>query len=416
MASIQMDRMSNARAGLLLKHPFWGALALYLTLEENPKIESMSTNGEILRFNPEFVATLSDREVRGVIAHEISHLAYSHHTRRGNRELDQWNDACDYAINQDLLKAGFTLPGKPLVDDRFRDMVAEEIYSVLIKEKPPQQKPQQGQPRAGQGQGQGQPQPGGQAFGQAGQGPQQGQGQGNADRPGKIEDAAAPGDVAGQAQAQAEWKVRVAQATAAQRGKNAGNVPAEIQRVFDNAKKQQVDWRAVLRRFIDEKNRTDYSWQRPNKRLMNMGFIVPGQVPDGINHIGVAVDTSGSIDNKALGLFVRELQAAVDDGCVRKLTVVCCDTSVKAHHEFEEGQRIEFKPMGGGGTKFAPAIKWFEKNEPDISALIYFTDLACSDYGDEPLAPVLWVGYGKANEIHERSKCIPFGEVIPLVD
>jgi hypothetical protein len=46
----------------------------------------------------------------------------------------RWNEACDYAINPILLDAGLHLPEGVLVDDRFREMSAEQIYNQLQTE------------------------------------------------------------------------------------------------------------------------------------------------------------------------------------------------------------------------------------------------------------------------------------------
>ncbi len=43
--------------------------------------------------------------------------------------------ACDYAINPLLVDAGLTLPPSALLDDRFRSMSAEQIYSLLARER-----------------------------------------------------------------------------------------------------------------------------------------------------------------------------------------------------------------------------------------------------------------------------------------
>lgn len=390
--SAAMKRMIKARTSLLQTQPFWGTLALYLQLIETPEVETMSTNGTYLKFNPIFVMSLTEKELIGVLAHEVSHNAYLHHTRRGKRDPEMWNEAADYAINRDLSKANFILPEDRLEDARFDGMTAEEIYSVLKQEKQQQPLPQSG----GAGSGGDKPKDKG--------------------RCGWVEDAAPPGNEAAIAKAEGEQRVRVMQAMGVEKGKNAGNLPAHLARMAETVRSRPEDWRAILRRFIDEKSRVNYSWSRPNKRLLGHGFVFPGTVPDGLNHIGMVVDTSSSIDKRALGVFLNQLQAAADDGATRKITIICCDTAVKAWYDFEEGDRIKFEIVGGGGTRFSPALAWFEKHEPGIAALIYFTDLDCSDYGPEPWVPVIWAAYGPADKIRQRRKKVPFGEVIHLID
>jgi predicted metal-dependent peptidase len=383
-------RMVKAKVNLLLRYPFWGSLACYLKVVEDPKVETMETDGDSLWYNPKFLNTLSEKQLDGVYAHEVSHIAYQHHTRRGKRDVRMWNEAGDYAINRDLLRAGFTLPEQALQDSRFDNMSAEQIFMVLQKEQDKQQQ-------------------------QGGQQPQQEQGN-DPGCCGGVRDAAGEGNSAQMARSESEWRVRVMQAMAATNAKYAGDVPAEIKRMFESIRKPPQDWRALLRRFIDEKNRTDYSWSKPDRRYLGAGFVLPGLIPDGINKIGIVIDTSGSIDDRALGLFKNELQAIVDDGLTKSITVVCCDTTVKGRYDFQEGDRIDFKPKGGGGTAFSPAISWFAKNEPEVAALIYFTDLDCNDYGEEPWVPLMWLAHGSVNDIKVRQKKVPFGEVVSIVE
>jgi hypothetical protein len=55
---------------------------------------------------------LNDHECRGVLAHEILHVAGGHCFRQGRATLNCWNDACDYAINPIVRQAGMALPAR----------------------------------------------------------------------------------------------------------------------------------------------------------------------------------------------------------------------------------------------------------------------------------------------------------------
>jgi len=404
-------RMVRARASLIQKHPFWGTLAMHLRLVEDPGCGTMWVDGENLGYDPLFLDELSERELEGVNAHEIAHCAYLHHTRRGTRDIELWNDACDYAINRDLIKGGFILPKGVLLDPQYDGMAAEAIYAILDQKRQAE--------RQQQAQQQGQEQQGGQSQPQPGQSPASGhkKGSGRAPNPcGEVRDAAKPGNEASKARSESNWRVRVMQAMGVERADHAGDIPGDLLRMYEAVRKRPVDWRSIVRRFIDARNRQDYSWTSPNKRMLGYGFVLPGLVPDGVNHLGIVVDTSCSVNKRALGLFVNEVQATLDDGAVSHITIICIDTRVQARYDFYAGDVIKFEPKGGGGTRFSPAIAWFQKHEPDVAALIYFTDLDCNDYGPQPDVPMIWVGYGTSKEIAERTKKVPFGEVIPLID
>jgi predicted metal-dependent peptidase len=200
--------------------------------------------------------------------------------------------------------------------------------------------------------------------------------------------------------------------------KTAGSVPGFLTPIVEQNKEAKHDWRRELRRFIDPSERKDYSWSRPNRRLLSAGLILPGFVPDGVNHVAWIVDTSSSIDLDALARAGAEAQAALDEGAADKITVVYCDAAVQRVDAFSPGDVIEFKPIGRGGTKFAPAFAWLKENEPDISGAVYVTDLDVysNDFGDEPPFPVLWAVHGDPRERTQRMANVPFGECIKIAE
>ena len=71
-------------------------------------------------YNPDFMATLSNSEVRGVLTHEFYHLVFGHVTARRKNPSRMWNVATDLAINSIILEnAGRTrLDSDDVVDQR----------------------------------------------------------------------------------------------------------------------------------------------------------------------------------------------------------------------------------------------------------------------------------------------------------
>lgn len=125
-----MQSMSAARRALVLDNPFFGVLSLKLEMIEDNSEDTMATDGKCLFFNAEFVHSLTQQERVGVVAHEVMHCANGHIWRRENRDAEKWNEACDYAINPIVVKAGLTLPQGALLDASFEGKSAEEIYAV----------------------------------------------------------------------------------------------------------------------------------------------------------------------------------------------------------------------------------------------------------------------------------------------
>lgn len=175
MNAAAVTKITRARSALITSQPFFGCLALHLEISEAPEIDTMATDGRHLFFNADFVLQMTDAELTGVIVHEVEHCALGHHARLGNRDLDRFNRAADYAINPGIIRAGFSLPAGVLNRADFDGLGAEEIYSILSREdgqqQAQQQQGQQGQQAGQQGNGQGDAGNGqaGQPTGQQGQ-------------------------------------------------------------------------------------------------------------------------------------------------------------------------------------------------------------------------------------------------------
>ncbi|HLP66740.1 MAG TPA: VWA-like domain-containing protein [Rhizobium sp.] len=387
MALTAEQKILAARTALMWDHPFFGSLAVQLELIETDEIPTMATDGAHLYWNRKFVDGLKKPELVFVLAHEVLHNALDHHVRKGRREHEKWNCAADYAINGELVdcKVG-KMPKCGLIDPNFTGRSAEEIYAFLHD-----------QPKS---------------SGRGGAG-------GNASDPGgcgAVIPAAAAHDHEALARASADMKVKVRQAAAiaAKAANGIGNLPGSMQRLIEKLLLPVVDWREQLRRFIDDSQSKDYSWLRPNRRHIASGFILPGLVSDGLNHLVVAVDTSGSIQDDALTRFGSEINGAFGDGSIDKITVIYADAAVARIEEFERGDELVLKAAGGGGTAFSSTFEWIAKNAPDASAIIYFTDLYVTDFGEQPAAPVMWAVYGDSRSFKDLSRKTPFGEAISL--
>ena len=217
-------------------------------------------------------------------------------------------------------------------------------------------------------------------------------------------DAADPADAAAMAAAEMDAKAKTLQAAAA--AKACGKESAGGARAAEAIKKPVVDWRAVLRRYVDAAARTEYAWHRPNRRYVASGLYLPGQIPDGMARLAVVIDTSGSIDRTVLGTFLGELQGAVDDAAPDVVDVIQCDTKVTARDQFTHGDLIQVNVKGGGGTNMSPALDLCR----DASVVIVFTDCHFSRDPLDPGTPVLWARWG------DHAKVPAFGELVALPD
>jgi len=156
---LKAERMiGEARTTLMLDAPFYGAIALRLTLHADVRKSSgtCATDGRGLYYNPDWIVTLKPRALVGLIAHEVMHIACKHTLRREGRNPRDWNIACDHAINNDLTAERFELPDDGMNDSQFRGWCAEEIFPHVARtEEEKQQQRQQRSSGSGKGSGTG---------------------------------------------------------------------------------------------------------------------------------------------------------------------------------------------------------------------------------------------------------------------
>lgn len=363
----------RARTNLVMMEPFFGTLAIRLQLEADPSCHTAWTNGTRIGFNPTWINTLTPHQLRGLICHEVLHVTNGHPWRRGHRDHDderhvKWNHACDYAINPIIKDAKHELPAGGLFDKKFVGLSAEAIYNKLPDN------------------------PGGGG---------QGSGQGNGLPTDEVRDAPNPQEAA---QQQSEWQVAVRQA--AQVAKMRGRLPASLERLLGELLRPKIDWKAELRRFVQQAARNDYTWRKPNSRYIHAGLYLPSLYSEEMQPIVVAVDTSGSIGRDDLRAFASEITAIAQECRPSRIHVLYIDTKVQKAEEFEPGDLIDLKPAGGGGTDFRPAFDWIEESQTEAACLIYLTDMAGNFPSAEPDYPVLWVSTSDYQA--------PFGQTLRL--
>ena len=94
---------------------------------------TMATDSVRIYYCDEFVHETPIKELQGVLIHEACHVFMEHSFRRGIRDSNIWNIACDLAINAWLYyDLHIPLPKGGLFDRQYRGMTAEAIYRQLV--------------------------------------------------------------------------------------------------------------------------------------------------------------------------------------------------------------------------------------------------------------------------------------------
>lgn len=452
MKTEERDPMVEARKVCVLSHPWWGALALRLNIQEDPNIEKACTDGVTLRYNKTWFETLTPQEREAVVAHETEHCALGHPWRIGSRDMETANVAADHVVNLDLAAAGFHVPQPHYADPKFSGMSFEKVYAILYKEKLLREEAQQ------KTKNQEQPDPGSDSSSGRGESPNpkvktapkapeeaknngssspkaekqpdnpaQPSADGSKNAPGTVQgsnsgglEEAKPGDPANwggiepapepEANEDAspardvehEWEVAVE--TASLVATKAGDMPGSLQRTVTAAREPKEDLAEVLQQYLTSFG--GYSYSNPNRRMLHRGIRLPGRTRSKLSDVVIFVDTSGSVSGRLLAYFQEKAnEILMMEESPEKIYIGYCDTTVKKVEEITDGQ-LHFDPIGGGGTSFQPAFDWVEKEGIQPSLFIYLTDME----GPAPKAPdypVLWV-------VPIQTRCVNpwFGELV----
>jgi predicted metal-dependent peptidase len=367
------EKLQNAIIGVCLnkKACFWSVLIYRLKLEQKDDIPSFATDGTSMFFNNSYVENdVTIPQVETHVAHEADHCARGHFWRCGDRDAEIWNMAGDHVINNDLLDAGFTPTPGWLCDPRFRGMAEEEVYEILLKELGPS--PSQ-QPQAGKG--------GKKGKGSSSANPGPGKGCGCLVPPSSSEHIP---------NLKADWEVATIQA--AQAAQAVGHLPGFAKRLVDEIRKPKVDWKSVLRRWVQELAKADYTWKRPNSRYLSSGLYLPSLRSETMPPIVIAGDTSGSIGSKILDRFASEMNSILDECKPEKTYVMWWDTQVNHVDEFEASEPLVLNPVGGGGTMVGDVFHYIDREDIEPACVIVLTDMGIGDLNQlpEPGYPVLW--------------------------
>jgi predicted metal-dependent peptidase len=108
-----------------------------------------------------------------------------------------------------------------------------------------------------------------------------------------------------------------------------------------------------------------------------MDAVMPGMKPGEQIDVVIGIDTSGSITDKDLKVFLSEIKGIMEAYDEYKITVMGWDTEVHNVGEFTSDSIEDisnFEPGGGGGTDPHCVWNYLQENNIEPKKLIMFTD------------------------------------------
>jgi len=359
---------------LLMDEPFFAALSRKIEKVATTAIPTAGvrvcpdTAQFEMVYNPEFLASLPEDQIRGVLKHEFYHLIFDHVTSRKPIGVNPmvWNIAADLAINShiaDELPEMACVPGRGPFEDLPLGQTAEWYLANLPKQ-------EEGDDSAS---GEGEPGDGD----ESGEG---GEGQPTADNPGSFDDHSGWSDSADSPEQEAanqmakerlKQSMKAAAQEASESAKGWGSMSAAVKEEIIKRLETKVDWKKVLRYFIKTSQRAarKSSVKRINRRY---AYIHPGKKTLRQAKIAIAIDQSGSVSDEMLASFFGELNKLAK---LAEFTVIPFDTEVDDSNVYvwKKGQNRKTERVSCGGTCFNAPTDYV--NSHSFDGVIILTDM-----------------------------------------
>ncbi len=214
------------------------------------------------------------------------------------------------------------------------------------------------------------------------------------------------------------WQNAVTQVAAGMSKAGKGDAAGMLSEIYRETEGSPISYGEFLKRFCSVRERSVVDPDSINRIWYHVGLGLTGDTPivepdelreeRTLEHIAVAVDTSGSCSGEVMEGFLRELLAVLRDGGGPKVefTLIQCDAEIQkvetlCAEDFAEQICAGMSLHGWGGTDFCPVFDYVnaQREREDgvkFAGLIYFTDG--------------WGDYPKEKPDYPVAFCFPRGE------
>lgn len=193
------------------------------------------------------------------------------------------------------------------------------------------------------------------------------------------------------------------------RGLMAAAFLSQVEKVNEPAK---LCWQVILKKYVGTIAANKRASRARLNRRQPERFDLSGRVDEKILKIVVAIDTSGSVDDRMIRRIFNEIFAILAKR-KHEVTVIECDAAVQRVYRVKSVAEVKTKIKGRGGTSFSPVIDHINNDRYFRDALlIYFTD----GFGESKIPRPrtyrnIWVVFDEARNLSLEE---PYGAVIAL--
>jgi predicted metal-dependent peptidase len=371
---------------LFMDEPFLGGISISISKKPDPNISTacVGFTGEhshlTMKYNPYFFRSMTADERRGVIVHELYHLALLHLFERNITDHNYarlWNVATDLAINSIILSdpksklPSFTLlPGREpnSKNEQLKEFVktapqlqASEWYFEKMKEILDEQ---------------------------------DGDGDGEGFDLDTLDDHDGWGEVPDSMKDELRDRAREIireGVRRAQMNNSWGTVPQSIKEEICRGLENEVDWRSVIRMFFGSVR----SMER-HSTIKRVSRKIPGIIP-GVKRGRTArfaffIDQSGSMSDDDVAAAFAEVEGASKETTI---DVYNFDTEIdeESHKVWQRGKKFPWGRTRCGGTDFNAVANFVneDRNRNRWSGVVILTDGYAPEMGSVRGSKVLWI-------------------------
>ena len=362
------QRLSKAVVDVMGKLPEIAGLLMIGSRVVDDTVPTACTNGRDEWYGRAFIAAHNDAEVRFTVIHENFHKMYRHLVTWAHLcaiDMQTANIAMDYDINGKIIDeygqdGWVTMPKGGCYDPKYKGWGTAKIFWDIYNE----------------------------------------EGGNNGNRPVNHPEGFDSHDWEGAqdmtADEQREIQREVDEAIR-QGALVAGKMGSGGNRDLDELLQPKVDWREVLREFVQTTCAgNDYStWKKPNRRYIGAGIYMPSGISEQVECIAEHNDMSGSIGKREQQIMISELVGICEQVKPDELHVSYWDTAVCGYEKYTNDEldtvASRTKPVGGGGTDVTCVPEYLREHGIKPQASIVFTDGYLYGGWGTWDHPVLWV-------------------------
>ena len=345
-----INKISQAKSKLMLEYPYFGTIASSLDIEIDNSIQSYKNINNKLLYNSQYIDSVDIEDIEFILASTTLHKVLNHQNRNQRNSSKLWQLASEYVINSMLVNNGMELPIMANYQDRFNKMYVEEVYTILESEMSDEYEEQESQ------------------------------------------------DIVEDLSQDEEFFQQLIQKL-----EKTDSLPKDLEYIIPS-KSKHINWRDELYRYIASYDKSLYQFFPPNMKYLYQGIYLPSLHSDLLN-ITIAIDTSASIDEDLLSIFLSQIEEIMLQYPNYKIDLIQVDDKIQSHQIFLNGDKIDYSIKGRGATDFRVLFEYIDKNLDTPTLLIYFSDGDGIYPSTIPTYDTIWVSEKKIEKV-------PFGDNI----